>query len=194
MTRGLLLSVSFLTLSACATVEAPPPLAAPPPPVVAVDPPATAESEHNRLFDLFKRSDEASLKRNPISAIYRGDLRYADSLGDGITDAYYAGERAAAEHDLAELKTIEREVLNPTDQIAYDVFAFDTSNALRALQPDLLALTAVRPMNHFYGYHTFYATFASGSGGAPFKTLEDYENNLKRHRDFVTLIDRAIGR
>ena len=58
----------------------------------------------------------------------------------------------------------------------------------------MLALTAVRPMNHFFGFHTFYPTFASGKGAAPFKTLADYENNLKRHRDFVTYIDRAIGR
>src|SRR5256885_10076247 len=61
-------------------------------------------------------------------------------------------------------------------------------------QPDLLALTEVRPLNHFFGLHTFYPTFASGKGGAPFNTLQDYENNLKRHKDFVTYLDRAIGR
>ena len=58
----------------------------------------------------------------------------------------------------------------------------------------MLALTAVRPINHFFGFHTFYPTFASGKGAAPFKTLADYENNLKRHRDFVVYLDRAIGR
>ena len=57
---------------------------------------------------------------------------------------------------------------------------------LRGLQPDILALTEVRPINHFFGLHTFYPTFASGKGAAPFKTLEDYENNLKRHKGFVT--------
>src|SRR5205085_4588009 len=28
----------------------------------------------------------------------------------------------------------------------------------------------------------------------PFKTVKDYEDNLSRHRDFVTYHDRAIGR
>ena len=51
----------------------------------------------------------------------------------------------------------------------------------------MLALTKVRPINHFFGIHTFYPTFASGKGAAPFKTLADYENNLKRHKDFVDL-------
>ncbi|HEX6218664.1 MAG TPA: DUF885 domain-containing protein [Sphingomicrobium sp.] len=194
--RALLLTVSMAALAACATQPAPVAPPPPPPPVAEAPapPPATAASEHARLFDLFKRSDEASLRRNPVNAIFRGDLRYADRLGDGITDEYFAAERAAAERDLAELKTIQRDVLTPTDKIAYDVFAFDTANTLRGLQPDMLALTAVRPMNHFYGYHTFYPTFASGDGGAPFKTLLDYENNLKRHADFATYIDRAIHR
>jgi uncharacterized protein (DUF885 family) len=152
------------------------------------------QSAHDRLFQLFTDSDEASLKRNPLNALFRGDQRYADRLGDNITDAYYAGERGAAEHDLAALHAIARDQLNETDQLAYDTFEFSTKDTLRGLQPDLLALTAVRPINHFFGIHTFYPTFASGKGAAPFKTLADYENNLKRHKDFVTFIDRAIGR
>jgi uncharacterized protein (DUF885 family) len=193
--RTLTLSVSILAVAACATQPAPPPVVVAPPAEVAPPPPATtAETEHEKLFALFKRSDEDSLKRNPVSAMFRGDMRYADRLGDGITDQYYAAERAAGEQDLAELHAIDRAKLNATDQLAYEVFEFNTNDSLRGLQPDLLALTAVRPMNHFYGYHTFYATFASGGGAAPFKTLEDYENNLKRHAGFVTYIDRAIGR
>ena len=153
-----------------------------------------AETAHDRLFRLFKESDEASLKRNPLSALFRGDLRYADRLGDNITDQYFAGERAASEADLAALHAINRADLDPTDQIAYDVFEFSTKDTLRGLQPDMLALTVVRPLNHFFGFHTFYPTFASGKGAAPFKTVADYDNNLKRHADAVTYIDRAIGR
>jgi uncharacterized protein (DUF885 family) len=165
-------------------------------PVAAQPAPATAAAEtpHDRLFRLFKESDEASLKRNPLSALFRGDMRYADRLGDNITDEYYAAERAASEADLAALHAIDRSSLNQTDQIAYDVFEFATKDTLQGLQPDMLALTVVRPMNHFFGFHTFYPTFASGKGAAPFKTLADYENNLKRHKEAVTYLDRAISR
>jgi len=182
-------------LSACATAPAPAP-AAPVGPVEAAPPvpAATAESEHEELFALFKASDEASLQRNPLQALFRGDLRYADHFGDYITDDYYAGERAAAEHDLAALHEVNRSVLTPTDRLAYDTFEWQTKDTLRGLQPDMLALTEVRPMNHFFGFHTFYPTFASGQGAAPFKTLVDYENNLKRHKEFVIYLDRAIGR
>ena len=154
----------------------------------------TAETPHDRLFRLFKESDEAQLKRNPIFGIFRGDLRYADQFGDYITEEYYAKERAASEADLAALRAIPRASLNSTDQLAYDVFEFTTKDTLKGYEPQYLSVTKVRPINHFSGFHTFYPSFSSGSGGAPFKTVADYENALKRHAGYVTLLDRAIGR
>ena len=194
--RLLLLASSAAVLAACTTAPQADPLLTPPvteTPAPAA-PKATAESEREKLWALFKQSDEDNLRRNPIQALFRGDQRYADRLGDNISDAYFAAERAAAEKDLAGLAAIDRSVLNPTDQLAYDTFKFSTEDTLRGYQPDLLALTQVRPMNHFFGIHTFYPTLASGKGGAPFTTLADYENNLKRHKDFVTYLDRTIGR
>ncbi len=160
----------------------------------AAGPAAAAETPHDRLFRLFKESDEAQLRRNPLFGIFRGDLRYADQFGDYITEEYYAGERAAAEADLAALRSIDRASLNATDQLAYDVFEFTTRDTLKGYDPAILSLTKVRPVNHFSGFHTFYPTFSSGAGGAPFKTVADYDNALKRHAGYVVLLDRAIGR
>ncbi|MGE3746077.1 MAG: DUF885 family protein [Sphingomonadaceae bacterium] len=147
-----------------------------------------------RLNRLFHDSDEASLKRNPVNALFRGDMRYADRLGDYISDAYYNAERAAAESDLKALAAIDRSRLSPVNQIAYDVFKWQTELTLRGLQPEILALTATRPIDHFSGFQVFYPDIASGQGAAPFKTLEDYENNLKRHDDYVRYLDAAIVR
>ena len=157
-------------------------------------PAAVAPSPDARLKALFAESDEASLKRNPINAIFRGDLRYADHLGDYLSDAYFDAERAGNESDLKRLKAIDRAALSPTDQIAYDVFEWQAKNNLKGLTPEILALTVVRPIDHFFGFHTFYPGFASGAGAAPFKTLADYENNLKRHAEYVVLLDAAIVR
>jgi len=164
-------------------------------PVLAQPAPAAAvQAPDARLKTLFAESDEASLKRNPINAIFRGDLRYADHLGDYLSDAYFDAERAANESDLQRLKAIDRATLTPTDQIAYDVFEWQAKNNLKGLTPEIIALTVVRPIDHFFGFHTFYPGFASGTGAAPFKTLLDYENNLKRHAEYVTLLDAAIVR
>ena len=179
--RALILSCSALALS--------PAVAAP------TGPAATSAQAalHDRLFQLFKDSDEAQLKRNPIQALFRGDLRYADRLGDLFSDAHFQGEKAAAESDLAALHAIPRDRLSASDQLAYDVFEFQTKDQLRGLQPDLLPLNEALPMNHFYGLHTEYPTIASGQGGAPYNTVADYENSLKRNRDFATNIDQAIA-
>ncbi len=121
-------------------------------------------------------------------------MRYAGELGDNISDAYYAAERAAGENELRQLAVVDRSALSPTEQLAYDVFKRQTETTLRGLAPEMLALTAVRPIDHFFGFHTFYPDLASGEGAAPFKTVEDYENNLKRHRQYAPLLERAIAR
>jgi uncharacterized protein (DUF885 family) len=192
----LVTSAACLILTACATSASEPqpvtPAAeAPPAPAPAA---AAQPSASERLQALFKASDEDNLRRNPLNAIFRGDMRYAAELGDGITPAYYVGEREATERELRELAAIDRSALSEVEQLAYDVFKRQAEMNLRSLQSDLLALTAVRPMDHFFGFHTFYPDLASGEGAAPFKTLEDYENNLKRHRQYPVFLDRAIGR
>jgi uncharacterized protein (DUF885 family) len=157
-------------------------------------PTETAATESQRLAALFAADDEASLQRNPLNAMFRGDMRYADRFGDFISDAYFANERKAAEANLEALKNIDRNRLNATDKIAYDVFKQNQTDALKGLSKEIMDLTVVRPLNHFFGFHTFYPTFASGQGAAPFKTVQDYDNNLKRHKEFIILMDRSIDR
>ena len=159
---------------------------------------APAQPERNaagrQLHQLFADSDEASLRRNPLQAMFRGDYRYADRLGDFGSDAYFNAERTAAQENLAALRRIDRNALTPTDRLAYDVFEYQQQDALEDLQPEMLALTAVRPINHFSGFHTFYPVFASGRSAAPFRNVLDYDNNVRRHRQFVEAVDRAIMR
>ena len=45
---------------------------------------------------LFAASDEASLRRNPLNALARGDMRYAGRLGDFLSDSYYRCRSALA--------------------------------------------------------------------------------------------------
>ncbi len=161
-----------------------------PPPVAQ----AGDSAEDMKLKQLFYASDEASLRRNPVQAIFRGDLRYADRLGDYLTDEYLAAERTASEADLAALSRIDRAKLTPIDQIAYDVFENSTRITLRGYAPELLKIERDLPIDHFSGFQTFYPDFASGQGAAPFKTLVDYQNNLKRNVEYANVLDRAIGR
>lgn len=157
--------------------------------------PAEAEqSESEKLTALFADADARELELNPLSRLFRGDDDNAGRLGDFLTDSsFYAGLRDT-QLNVALLAQIDRAKLNATDQLAYDVFAFNQDQALKGSTPEVRALTEVRPVNHFSGFHTFYPNFASGKGAAPFKTLANYEDNLTRHDDYIAITDRAIGK
>jgi uncharacterized protein (DUF885 family) len=181
-----LLLASAITVLAMAT-----------PPMQALAAPAgvsPAQTPAARLRALFVASDEASLQRNPLQALFRGDLRYADRFGDNITDAYLAGEQAAAKADLAVLAKIDRAALGPEDRLSYDVFKYQTESGLKGFEPALLRAQIERPIDHFNGFQTFVPDLSSGEGAAPFKTIADYDNNLKRLDGYVLYLDRAIGR
>ena len=181
MLRSALFAVTLLAGTAAIAQSAPP---------VA----ATAATPAAQLKALFHESDEAQLKRNPIQGLFRGDLRYADQFGDYITDAYFAAEKQAAVDDLAALAKIDRKALSVDDRISYDVFKWQRTTDLKGYDPALLRTSTDRPIDHFSGFQTFMPDLSSGEGAAPFKTVADYDNNLKRLAGYVVLIDRSIGR
>ena len=155
---------------------------------------AAAESPSTRLAALFAQSDADNLKRNPLSRLFRGDTSAADQMGELITDAAYAAETRAAENELNLLAAIDRAALTPDEQVSYDTFKWQRETDLAGVQPALIAATAPRPIDHFFGFHNFIAELQSGESAAPFKSLKDYEDALKRHDQFALLLDLAILR
>ncbi len=164
-------------------------------PASAQSPPAASTATPaGQLRALFNASDEAQLARNPIFGLFRGDMRRADQFGDYISDAYLAAEKKAVEDDLKALAAVDRNALNANDRVSYDVFKWQRSNDLRAFEPAIVAATIGRPIDHFTGFHTFFPELQSGEGAAPFKTVKDYDDGLKRMDGFVTYLDAAIAR
>ncbi len=155
---------------------------------------AAAQSEHDKLFALFEDADARELALNPLNRLFRGEDEGVDRLGDLLTDSSFLASRTDIKLNLALLAQIDRAQLSETDALAYDVFQYTQERALAGVSDEMRSLTEVRPVNHFYGLHTFYPTFANGKGVAPFKTLANYEDNLSRHNDYIAFIDRAIER
>lgn len=155
---------------------------------------AADQSEHDKLFALFDDADARELALNPLSRLFRGEEENAGRLGDLLTDSAFLAARTDIKLNLALLAQVDRSKLDATDALAYDVFKYTQERALLGYTDETRALTDVRPLNHFYGLHTFYPTFASGTGVAPFKTLANYEDNLSRHDDYIAFIDRAIAK
>ncbi len=183
-------SVMALALTGCAGSKPEKMATAAAPPVVTE---AAKPTASQTLTALFAASDEGDLKLSPISALFRGDLRYADQFGDYITDDYLATTKAKAENELKQLLAIDRAALSAKEKIAYDVFRYQTEFGLSAGERGLTPIFQRLPIDHFNGAHTFFPDLSSGQSAAPFKTVADYDNNLKRWTGFITFLDRATA-
>jgi len=146
------------------------------------------------LRTLFADSDEAALALNPISAMMRGDMRYAAEFGDYITPDYFERRRANAESEMRRLGAIDRALLSRDDQIAYDVFRYEGQQLLDLYARGIVAIEAQLPIEHFGGLHVFYPDFSSGKSVAPFRTVQDYDNGLRRLDGYALYLERSIAR
>ena len=191
--RTTLLAATALTLSACAATDAITQSASPQA-GQSVSAAATAQIERDAMFAIFEKADQAELELNPIGAMFRGIFDNADQIGDIYTDSFDAKVKANAEANLAALDRINRDALTPTDRLAYDVFRGNQLETLSGFEPSILRTERARPLNHFFGFHTFYPNFESGSSAAPFGTVKDYENAVSRHKQYGEIMGRAIGR
>jgi uncharacterized protein (DUF885 family) len=187
MRTSLLASTAMLILAACATT-------APTPTTPAAHSAAALARPGALLAQLFADSDEADLKLNPLSALYRGDMRYADQFGDFLSDTYRDANRVKVKAELGRLAAIDRGTLSADEQISYDVFKWQSELGLRFQDEKLDDYSRQTPIDHFNAVHVFFADLSSGQSAAPFNTLADYENNLKRIDGFVKFMADAQGR
>jgi uncharacterized protein (DUF885 family) len=157
----------------------------------ASSPPPAVPDASKALGALMTDSDEGVLKRNPLWAVYRGDLRYADQHGDYLSDAFIGAERAAAQGDLARLGSVDRAALPAGEKLAFDTFRWQRQTDLQRLSPQFTSFGFRLKPDHFDGWHQFFPDFSSGQGAAPYRTPKDYTDGLSRIDGFVVWLDAA---
>ena len=170
-------------LAAC--VSQPP---APATPTSAAAPAPAAADAGARLNAMFDRYFEDVLRLNPVLATYIGDHRYDDRLPNSIGPEYRAEVKALNERYLAEARAVDPASLSPADRISWEIFVRERER-MRAAErfPEYLL-----PLNQTGGPITSMPALGSGSNAQPFKTVQDYENWLKRLDGLVVWMDQAI--
>jgi uncharacterized protein (DUF885 family) len=189
--RALLLTVSCLSLAAPASAQD---AAAPPLPVAARAAARAAYPEDARLALVFAQDERMQDSLDPMSAMYRGEPVDAQSLRRVFTDALDRDSLAAARRSLQALSRIDRARLSPERQVSYDAFAQAKREDVTFLQPDMRALTAVRPLNHFGGLHMEFPALMASDGAVPYNTEGDYRRALALDRSFPLVLDNAVLR
>ncbi len=145
-------------------------------------------SDNKELAALFNNYWEDRMELFPLEATALGDNRYNDRLPIDFTDSYRDSLRNFFSRYKTLLTKYDRESLNENDRISYDIFK-------REMDISLDGLTFhdnYTPANQFYSLTLTMGQLGSGDGNQPFKTVEDYDNWLKRLSRFSVWTDSAI--
>lgn len=144
--------------------------------------------DNKELAALLDNYYEERLQFYPIEATINGDERYNDRLLIDFTDEHRSRLRSFYKNQLTYLTRFDRENLNTNDQLSYDVLK-------RELEVNIEALgfkDNYMPLNQFSSTHLIFMQMGSGQVYQPFKTVQDYDNWLKRAGIFPAYIDSAI--
>ncbi len=147
----------------------------------AADPRADAKSA---LHALFAAEFERGLSENPVGASMRGDRRWNDQWGDssiGAIEKRQAADRAA----LDALKAIDRGALDETDQLSYDMFAWQLEGSIAGQRFRAFLI----PLNQRGGVQTLDGVTES----LRFEGLKDYQDWIARLRGVGTLVEQTTA-
>ncbi|MCM8569421.1 DUF885 domain-containing protein [Gramella jeungdoensis] len=153
---------------------------------------ASAENEKNAVsakFDtILHNYYEDGLRLNPIAATTSGDMRYNDKFPDFLSDEYEDSLRNyyTTYRDLA--SQIADEDLSESERMSKDILLWECEINLESMQ---FEKDKYMPIDQMWSVNLFMGQLASGASAQPFKTVEDYENWLKRVDGFITWMESA---
>ncbi|OQP59575.1 hypothetical protein A3860_36915 [Niastella vici] len=150
---------------------------------------APAQQKNAALNKLFAAYYHENQQLYPLDATLSGDHRYDDRLANDISIAWLNAKERFNKKYLQQLARFNRNLLNTTDKISYDVLT------------EILTLDLERrkfhfeylPINQFTSVPLIMAQLGSGNGAQPFKTKQDYANWINRINDFSDYTDTAIA-
>ncbi|MBS1597195.1 MAG: DUF885 domain-containing protein [Bacteroidetes bacterium] len=154
--------------------------------------------DNTRLAKLFDDYYEDKLKLFPIEATQIGDVRYNDLLPIEFTDSYVEKLQQFYNDYLNRLAAFNRDHLNEKDKVSFDIFKREMEINLEGLSLKYVITTLFGPnmqyipFSQFEGIPLMLGQMGSGSSFQPFKTVEDYDNWIKRATAFSVWTDSAI--
>jgi uncharacterized protein (DUF885 family) len=176
-----------LALSACGSQEAAQAPAAPAPATQPSPPDATAIAA--QLETLYTEFWEESLQLNPVQATFVGDPRYNDQLPNFLSPEFRQKTHDFNQKWLDRVSAIDGNVLDGQARLSYDIFVRDLRIGLEGERfPNWM-----QPVQQFGSFASFLAQLGSGTSAQPFKTVQDYDNWLKRGAAAPAIFDQAIA-
>lgn len=137
-------------------------------------------TSNTQLSEIFKDYHEGELKIDPISATRAGDTRYNDRFVNVLNDSVKDGIKLFYTAYLEKVSHFADQDLNETELLSKRILEWEcTQNIKRLSLPDYT------PIDQMWSVNLVMGQFASGASAQPFKTVQDYENWLKRVDEYL---------
>lgn len=151
--------------------------------------PSIAQKPSMAIDSIFAEYHRERLPLFPIEATFAGDTRYNDLLPNTISQAHRNTLREFFGKYKTRLQAYDRTQQTENQRTSYDVLLWECDINLE----DLSFPTELLPINQFDCLPLTMGQLAGGTSGQPFKTVQDYDNWLRRVDGFVMWCDTAIA-
>ncbi|MFT5216622.1 MAG: hypothetical protein ACI83H_001750 [Glaciecola sp.] len=139
---------------------------------------------------------------NPIEATKGGNYEYNDYIANYISVDYQKDLIENYTHFLKVLTEFDSSGLSESDLLSMKVMQWDCEVKLEGLNNDIVTMASpiynlpsfeLMPLFQIQSLHLYVAQLAAGGSVQPFKTVEDYDNWLKRVDDYLSFLDTSIS-
>jgi uncharacterized protein (DUF885 family) len=142
----------------------------------------------NKILDNYYQE---GLKLNPLNATFSGDTRYNDSFPNFLSDEYTAELKTYYTNYKEKASKFDDADLSETEKMSKDILLWECNINLEALT---FKNSTYFPIDQMWSVNLMMGQLASGSSAQPFKTVEDYNNWLKRLDGYVVWLNSAKSR
>ena len=145
------------------------------------------KTESTSFNNFLENYNEESYKLFPINATYAGDNRFNDQLPNDLTLDFFNKKKSFYTQTKSDLAKFSDADLSDSEKMSKAVLNWECNENLDRLnfREDLM------PINQFWSLPLTIGQFAGGTSAQPFKTVQDYNNWLKRLDLYVVWLDTA---
>ena len=152
------------------------------------------------LFDAYY---QFKLRINPIEATKAGENQYNDRVANYISDDYQQDLIKNYSKFLDSIEAFDSTAVTPSQWLSLQVMKWDCSIKREGLTNKIVTVASpmydlpnfeLTPLIQIQSLHLYFSQLAGGTSVQPFKSVEDYDNWLKRIDDYLPFLDTCISK
>ena len=153
------------------------------------------------IDSLFREYYDFKKRINPLEATKAGDYEYNDQIANYISKHYQHDLIKNYNQFLSKLATYDSTQVAPSQWLSMGVMKWDCQLKLEGMTNPMVTIASpmfdmpnfeLMPLLQIQSLHLYFSTMAGGDGLHPFKTVQDYDQWLKRVEAFLPFMDTAI--